>query len=129
MRRNRWLFAVLLYFGYILELTLFSRLANVILEGNREIRLSVGTDSYEVLQEIDHIARMSKVSPFSLSVKMDERTVKVTGYAQSEEFRDYEVVLGDNYSDKQAILRKIREVAGSSEEFDEFVKQFMSSNE
>ena len=36
---------------------------------------------------------------------------------------------GDNYSDKQAILRKIREVAGSSEEFDEFVKQFMSSNE
>ena len=36
---------------------------------------------------------------------------------------------GDNYSDKQAILRKIREVAGSSEEFDAFVKQFMSSNE
>lgn len=106
MRRNRWLFAVLLYFGYVLELTLFSRLANVILEGNREIRLSVGTDSYEVLQEIDHIARMSKVSPFSLSVKMDERTVKVTGYAQSEEFRDYEVVLGDNYSDNTILVNE-----------------------
>ena len=33
-----------------------------------------------------------------------------------------------NSSDEQEILRKIREVAGSSEEFDALVRKFMADN-